>query len=540
MSNDDCRKNDLKSLAILVLIAVALRGWLLLTTEVAARDSIGYIRYALELENPQMTWGQVLCKNHQHPGFPAAIWAVSQPVRAVLGFTPFSMQLSAQLVSAIAAVLLVIPMFYLGKNLLNRQTGFWGALLFQFLPISGHLLSDGCSEALYLLLFASAMLAGVNAIQGNSPWRFGVCGCLCGLAYLIRPEGAIVFVATGLVLVGMQCIPAWRRSWFGTFACAASLAISALLVGSLYFAFTHQFTNKPAGQHVLDLHIAKTSEVLETSEACCAVPGSPLFASIWAVHVDATGATRLGAGPSLRMLAIEIVQGFHYVGGLAVLLGLWWYRGLLRTQPGIWVLAAVCGLYCFILFRLGMAAGYISDRHVMVLILCGCYPAATALREIPLRWSARAQERGSATAPSMLGALGLPRFRATALLLMLAFCLPKTLQPLHANRAGHHAAGRWLEQHVKPGDQVVDDHCWAHYYAGLVFEEGKTYPATIQPVRYTVIGRTRDPRDDKGRTKQESSIRAAGGHVVYSWPPGRSAETAKVVVYMQSKPGDSR
>src|SRR5260370_40158607 len=168
------------------------------------------------------------------------ILEVSQPVRAILGgFPPYSMQFSAQLSSALAAVLLVFPMFYLGKVLLNHRVGFWGALLFQFLPLSGHLLSDGCSEALYLFFVASAMLAGVKAIQGNSPWRFGLCAALCGLAYLTRPEGALVLAASGMVLLGMQWVPAWRRPWPRMIACGSSLAVAALLVGSLYFGFTH-------------------------------------------------------------------------------------------------------------------------------------------------------------------------------------------------------------------------------------------------------------------------------------------------------------
>jgi 4-amino-4-deoxy-L-arabinose transferase-like glycosyltransferase len=518
---------DLKLVAVLLVLTLALRGWLLLTTEVAARDSIGYIRYALELENPHLTWGRVLQLNHQHPGYPAAIWAVSQPVRALLGgVTPFSMQVSAQLVSGLAAVLLVLPMFYLGKTLLNRTMGFWGALLFQVLPLSGHLLSDGCSESLYLLLVASALLAGVKAIQGNSPWRFGLCGCLCGLAYLVRPEGAILLVVMAVLLFAMQWIPAWRRPWTRMIACASSLTLTALAVGSLYFGFTHSFTNKPSPQ--LLLHLARLEPVHRPASTFAEGSQPPLFASIWAVHVDATGTSKVGATRSLGMLATELIQGFHYVGGLAVLLGLWWHRGLLRKQPGVWVLVLMCGLYFLVLFRLGISAGYISDRHVMVIILCCCYPAAAALCEIPQRFKS-------------IRALSLrtPAVRALPLIVMFAFCLPKTLQPLHANRAGHHAAGLWLEQHVHPGDVVVDDHCWAHYYAGLVFEEDKPPPEKTK-LCYTVIGRTRDPGDDKGRKHTESTIRAAGGKVVYSWPPDRSPENAKVVIYVQRKDGDSR
>ena len=63
-------------------------------TEVLARDSVTYINYALEIE--QKPWGEVLLKNHQHPGYPLAIWAVSLPVRHYLGpADSFTMQLSA-------------------------------------------------------------------------------------------------------------------------------------------------------------------------------------------------------------------------------------------------------------------------------------------------------------------------------------------------------------------------------------------------------------------------------------------------------------
>ena len=531
---------DLKALAILLLVTVTLRGWLLFTTEVAARDSVGYIRQALELENPHMTWGDVLRKNEQHPGYPLAILAVSKPVRALLDLTPFSMQFSAQLVSGLAAILLVFPMFYLGKALHDRATGFWGALLFQFLPLSAHTLSDGCSEALYFLFIASALLAGIKAMQGTSLWRFGLCGALCALAYLVRPEGAIILVAMAVVLLAVQWVPGWRRPWLRMIACGSSLTVAALLVGSLYFGFTHCFTNKPAAKEIMHLQISCHDDFGTRF---------PLLACIWGVHADTVG--KLGVGRALGMLATELVQGFHYVGGLAVLLGLWWFRGLLRQRLGPWILIVVGGLYCLVLIRLGMSAGYISDRHVMVMIMCGCYPAAAALRKMPRRWlqrGSRIEDRVSGIEDrglqiedrrSRFSILN-PQSSILCLMFMLAFCLPKTLQPLHANRAGHHAAGLWLEQHVHPGDQVVDDHCWAHYYAGLVFEEGKTYPATIQPACYTVIGRTRDPRDDKGRKHTESAIQAAGGKVVYSWPPDRSPEAAKVVVYVQHKDGDSR
>src|SRR5205807_129692 len=78
------------------------------------------------------------------------------------------MRLSAQLASSLASVLLVIPMYYLGKLLFHRAAGFWAALMFQCLPVTGHILGDGLSEALFLLLTTSGLLFGAQALHGKS------------------------------------------------------------------------------------------------------------------------------------------------------------------------------------------------------------------------------------------------------------------------------------------------------------------------------------------------------------------------------------
>src|SRR5436309_1437020 len=102
------RWSDLRLLAVLLVAALAVRAWLLGHTEVAARDSIGYIRYALQFE--EQDWRTVIRHNHQHPGYPLTVLTVSIPVRALCGGTTAeAMQLSAQLASALAAVLLVRP-----------------------------------------------------------------------------------------------------------------------------------------------------------------------------------------------------------------------------------------------------------------------------------------------------------------------------------------------------------------------------------------------------------------------------------------------
>jgi hypothetical protein len=79
----------------------------------------------------------------------------------------------------------------------------------------------------------------------------------------------------------------------------------------------------------------------------------------------------------------------------------------------------------------------------------------------------------------------------TRLLLVGLACsgLVEGLRPLHANRAGHHAAGRWLAEHAQPADPVIDPFCWASYYAGRLFQEGRPVaaPADYRPTQYVVV-----------------------------------------------------
>src|SRR5438552_5447359 len=93
-------------IGVLLVLILPLRLWLIDNTEVTARDSIGYIRYALQFE--QKDWKDVLKGNHQHPGYPVLVLLTSLPIRALDGATtPENMELSAQLVNLVASLLLL-------------------------------------------------------------------------------------------------------------------------------------------------------------------------------------------------------------------------------------------------------------------------------------------------------------------------------------------------------------------------------------------------------------------------------------------------
>jgi hypothetical protein len=515
------RWGELASLLGLVVLAGAIHGWLIGHTEVPARDSVGFIRYAWQLQ--RHSWIDVLRNSHQHPGYPLAISAASILVSYFRGGSPCDvMVLSAQLVNWLAGCLLVVPMYYLGKELFGRQVGFGTAALFQCLPVAARVTSDGLSEGTYLLTATLTLLLGVRAFRFRSAWRFGLCGGCGGLCYLIRPEGALTVAAAGLALLGTQLLPKWRWRRGTTLACAGSLGLAALVIAGPYVAVIGHFTNKPTGQAIMEfgqLRVTSQESSVRNQESAglpahCSLPTSqPLLASLvgaWLPSDRETGGWQR-SGWGLWAVGKEVFRGFFYIAWLPAILGLFWFHGRFRDLPGPWILGGLCLLQTLVLWRVGLVVGYVSERHVLIVVLFGLYWAVAAIQEIPRRWSWTWQGLGNP--------LSQPILVVAALMIL---CLPMTLQPLHANQVGHREAGFWLAEHAQPADTIVDPFNWAYYYAGRVFQEDLPLqsPPGYKPLQYVVLEHSR--KQHLGLTMLPLAKQlATGGRVVYDWQPNR-------------------
>lgn len=531
-------------LVILVLFAAGVRLWLIRHTEVAARDSIGFIRYALQLED--QAWPEVFNANKQHPGYPLAILAVSGSLRLYQGqLDSLALQRSAQLASALAGILLVVPMYLLGKEVFGRSAGFWGAVLFQCLPVSGRILSDGLSEALFLLLMAVAMLFAARALKSGAVAWFILCGLVTGLAYLTRPEGLLILAVAGSILIGLQFSAAWRRSWLRVLGCGTALVGTAVAVGAPYAIAIGGLTNKPTGQELLNFQSTSADRPEPT---LLLNPGSPrpLLASVLAVwSLDHQKGSWLWG---LWAVIFEILKAYYYVLWLPALLAAWWFRDRAWMTPGYWVLLLTCFLHLALVWRVAVTGGYVSERHVLVPVLAGVFAAATGITFLASRLAAL-------RFPAALSSA----WPALVVLVLLTCCgLLGTLRPLHPNRAGHRAAGLWLAEHATPYDSIYDPFCWAYFYAGGLFWEGRAWvaPPDYQRTSYVVLeglghapGKTtkrnvfarllpsvmgeRPAEQDHARLPLIGAAQqlATRGQVVYHWPPEKPAEQAKVVVF---------
>ncbi len=498
---------NLRRLALLVLLVVGIRAWQISHTEVISRDSISYIRIAWQLEHGD--WRQVLPQSPQHPAYPLAVLGLSRMVHPFLPENlPGAWQLSAQLASALASVLLVVPMFFLGRELFDRRAAFWACVLFQCLPTSGKVMADGLSDTLFLLFACWGLWLACVALRRRSSVVFALTGLAGGLAYLTRPEGALVLGATGLVLLALQVRRQRRRPWRSVLANGAALSVPALAVMVPYMVLIGGITVKNTPNIMIDKprpdadwegrlrpHASKDKALRSHGTAA----GSTLLA-IWWGPGDADFESTLkqikdprdlpNAQPpshylwAFKALYLELSKGFFYTAWLPALLGLWWFRDRFRL-PGTWVLLLVCLLLVALLYRVAEKMGYLSDRHLLLVILCGSYWAAAATAALGVKLAQGAARlrptlAGTRWTDGRLWSLGL-------LLLLTLAPLPRTLQRLHAERAGFRSVGQWLAENTCPGDFIEDPFCWSYYYAGRVFLEGATGLAAQQPPCFYVV-----------------------------------------------------
>jgi hypothetical protein len=578
-------------LLLLLLLAIGLRSWQLTHTEVAARDSVGYIRIAWNLEReiakqrahqldpakPQGDWPRVVRTAAQHPGYPAVLMAVSRLVRIyVHSDKAAAMQWSAQLTSVVAAVLLVIPVFLLGRGLFDSRVGFLAALLFQCLPASGRLMADGLSEPLFLLFASTALLfahLGLRLSQGNSlrsplggrgaggegekadiagiphpegdrttvpyhesgsPWWFAGAGFCGALAYLIRPEGAFIIVATGLVLVGVQLVPRSRRPWLSFLQGGTLLMWGALTVAAPFMLVIGGLTTKNTSLHVLKNDV--TAQVANSQfhgeeqedhspNATPAVPAAPAKAT---TPSDASAANaswddhdRPPAIPRL-LFPSTLLKSFFYVFWLPALIGLVALRDRFWRVPGVWVLVLVSLVLGYFLYRVSVVMGYLSDRHTVLILLCSIFWVAggilwlgdaIASRGMHL-WEHGLLGRGSVWAGILVAPL-------------LGIALIKTLEPLHTDRLPFREAGRWLLNNTKPGDGVDDPYCWAAFYAGRVFVEHESdVPHSEPPVTYVVV-----EQSARLHPQTPASEVRAHGRLVKSWELHHGKDHSTLAIY---------
>jgi 4-amino-4-deoxy-L-arabinose transferase-like glycosyltransferase len=193
---------------------------------------------------------------HIHPLHP---WLTSLGGRSI-----DSLEFRGRMVNLMGSILLLFPLAALARRLRDGATA---NLLLLLLAVHPWLVRSAAGvqpESLYVLLTASAILVLCPSPEGGvATWRWAVAGLLFGFSYLARPEGALVGLLTGGVVVVRS-----RRHGVDAAKAAGLFVVALVLAASPYLLFLRRQT----GEWVLT---GKISEIFFIGQALYAAKGTP-------------------------------------------------------------------------------------------------------------------------------------------------------------------------------------------------------------------------------------------------------------------------
>jgi len=519
---------DYWRLLVAVLVAIGMHAWLVTHTAIPARDSLGYARYALNLSDPNAASDsnvphqriEVIRASEQPPGYPAAIWVTEILLRKVSTLpTPDRSVLATQLANAFAAILLVVPMYLTGRMLFSRNIGLMGAVLFQVLPVPARVTSDGLSEGLYLLTASTAIMFGVRAAMRPGIGGFLLSGLAIGGCYLVRPEGLLVGVAMGLIVIAAGISRTWPRDV--ALGRLTALCVGVAMIALPYMVLIGKITNKTTPEHIIQPWNNQPPRIWVGQPSARAEGGTAtLFADWWNPTEDAGKSRTIWA---LGAVWGEVIKALHYVVGTLTLIAIFVHRRRLFTPDlGLWLPVVLSGLSLMLLVYLAARVGYVSERHTVLLVMLCCIlgtsaiePLMVAIARIPL-----------------LGRIVVwpDAAPATFFVILVASALPYSLKPLHPQREGHKHVGRWLAVQMGEKDWLQDPLAWAEWYAGRTLYKPPTYPGCPEFV-WVVMEKGKGSPHSRLPQWDEANRRVAGRLPVYRWPEDAPPNGPVVEVY---------
>lgn len=414
-------RSDRLGLLLLVALSVAVKLLVITRTCAVATDGYGFIHTAQRMQRGSF-W-EVVRSTQQHPLYPAWLVAVSGPVHSVgVWDSPRAWELSGQVAAAVSGILLVWPIYGIGRRIFNRVVGFWGTALFSVLPVPSRVLADCLSDSTYLLFLLVSLNLVLRAVENRrAGWWLVAAGC-AGMAYLTRPEGLLGGACIVLFVLAIQLWPEWRWPRGQLLSGAAGVALLLLMAVLPYVLLVGGISAKQSAGTLL--HAA-------------ALPVRPL-------------------GEAMLAVGERFVRANSYVFALFPLVAWPLTRKYTRRSPAHWLALMQLLGTLIALTGLSWKVGYVSHRHVLAAVVISSYWSAAGIL-IVSHYAARLllvlleRTRWRIAAEPIHRALA-----AIALLLAFGCCATSLARPLHYNRAAHLEVAQWLVRHTRPDEFVID------------------------------------------------------------------------------------
>ncbi|MDA0746131.1 MAG: glycosyltransferase family 39 protein, partial [bacterium] len=164
---------------------------------IEASDSVDYLNMAKHWAE-----GGTLFETFYTPGYPIAI--------ALCHVFTGQWESAGRLASALLGTAAVLPAMGIARRVFSRKTAVLSGLIFSVYPALTEASTHVLSESTYVFFVLLALWAGLVAWQSSHKVLFLLAGAVSGMAYLVKPEGVLLFAT----LCGAGLIWTWKdRAW---------------------------------------------------------------------------------------------------------------------------------------------------------------------------------------------------------------------------------------------------------------------------------------------------------------------------------------
>lgn len=486
--------------AALLALATMVQVWTVARAPLPAQDAVDFVVAAQQAQRQPLT--AFLFAGPDQPLFPLTVAVVHRGLTALRCLAPDQWARSAQIAAGVPLVLAVVPVVLLWRRVAGISVALAGGALFCLMPELARLGADGLSDSTHLLLAALALWTAVEYLAqspspgtaaGAVPRRPGLAwlaasGLATGLALWTRAEALVVAAALPCAVLAAalrRTPPIVAPLGLCCYAVALAVPLAPYLVAG----------GATAPEAMIDRLLARWRAVEELP--LNGTLGSPLALAAAATgpwHFDDGRPMQFGrkdyrfssrfhgAGAALRELAIELPKAFSYIGALLAAYG-WWLARRRLVRPLDTYLRCVALLLLLGTYAMAVRNGYLSSRHLALLVVLGVGWTALGAMQAGRRLAASLAPSAAAFRPRAR------RAHFAALALVGTLLLPWTLTPRNAPRDAHRQAADWLRNRHLPADAAVLDSCGytALYTGRLTYRYAKAKAAFADPRLEVVV-----------------------------------------------------
>ncbi len=434
--------NDKTNLAILLIVSIVLSIYLFFRTYVISLDgAFQYIPLARDFA------AGLYAKVFGHGQQPLYSVLIAVLSRWVPDF-----EIAGKLVSTVSGILLILPVYFLGKGIFDRKVAFFSALLLAIHPYVRRFSADVLKESTYIFFFVLAIWFAWRTIEREKRYLYLLIPVFSVLPYLVRPDGIEVLLIVFVYIVLLKRFSSLKKKWIALlFIVLSSMAIFA--------------------PYLLHLKWTTGAWTLSKAKSLAGILGWERVGeegALWGSRLLFT----------LKKVHLEIKSVYHPLYLFLLAVGLW-RGGKSRFQGGERFLLLFAGLHYIISFLMTfnltewnregeVTMAYFSGRHVLPLLVVSIFWVGKGFLTV-LDWLS-----GAGEAYGFLSRWGKERRSAAALLVLFlilsAIVLPKTLKPQRYDRLTEKWAGAWIKDQSGEKQRVLTTLPRVVYYADGILE----------------------------------------------------------------------